>query len=98
MFVVALLVTQLVQTSLLLEHTLSLVQEALATLPVLIIALGALLLFLPPVALAPVVVVIAIVVATAVPITISIVTISIAIRLLATLLFELLLLLLALSL
>jgi len=98
LFVVALLVTQLVQTSLLLEQTLTLVQEVLASLPVLTIALGALFLFLPPVALTPVVVVVAIVVATSVPVTISIVTISIAIRLLATLLFELLLLLLALSL
>ena len=97
MFEIALLVTQLVQASLLLEHTLSLVQEVLASLPVLTIVVGALLLFLPPVALAPVVVVTVtvVVVATAIPVAITIaIRIPATLLLQATLLFELLLLLL----
>ena len=77
---ITLLVTQLVQTSLLLEQSLTLIEVVLPTLPILVIALGALLLFEPPIALTREVVV----VTTAIPVTI---TIAIAVRLLATLLF-----------
>jgi len=53
-----LLVTQLVQTSLLLEQTLALLQEVLASLPILAIPFDALLLFpLPVTLLTPVVVI-----------------------------------------
>jgi hypothetical protein len=76
---------------LLLEHSLALVQVVLPLLPVLTVAVGALLLFLSPVPLAPVVVV-AVVVATIVVATV--IPVSIAVGLLAALDILLLLLLL----
>ena len=71
LFEIALLVTQLVHTSLLFEQTLTLVQEVLASLPILTIPFSPLLLFELPIALTPVVVV-AIVVATIIPVPIAV--------------------------
>jgi len=65
-----LLVTQLVQSSLLLEQSLSLGEEALAALPILSIPVGTLLLLLLPVTLTPVVVAITIV--TSIPVSIPV--------------------------
>jgi hypothetical protein len=85
---ITLLITQLIQTPLLLEHTLAVVQEILPALPILTITIGALLLFLLPVTiLTPVVVVVAVVIApVVVPIAIAIAILIAFPLLLATLL------------
>ena len=74
--VITLLIAQLVYTTLLFEQTLALRPDVLSSLPVLAITERALLLLLPPVALAPVVVVIAaaipIAVAIAIPVAVAI--------------------------
>jgi hypothetical protein len=66
-----LLVTQLVQTTLLLEDSLAVIQVALTSLPILAITFGTLLLFELPVALLAPVVVVTIAIPIAVAVTVA---------------------------
>lgn len=63
---------QLVKTALLFEYSLALLVEVLPSLPVLAITRRALFLFLPPVALAPVIVAITVPVAVAIVVPVAI--------------------------